>query len=474
MNHDELISAYLDDELAPDQRDEVERLLASDAGARRLRDELRAQRDALSKLPRLSLGEDLTGAVLRAAERRMLLDTPMPATAASRDTPDWLRRARRPAAWAALVLAAGLLIMLLAPRRETPEVAVAPAAPEDSLDASAVRRERVESMRAADESAEREPTRAAESLGVPAEPAGDAPAASRALGKGGAPSGGFGKGGFGGAGDSRQRADSMPAAPQSAQPPAQTLEAQTAEAQSLAFDVEPLPGGTLFICDASPDAAASNAFARVLTNNFVRVENGPAQLQQQAAIAGRGPQAAESAPPAGQSDTWLVETTPEQMQNIVDELAEQPQQFNVFVAPLSQVGGAAQQGLAAPQQYTPQFRARAMRAQNQARQGYTNQSNARLLNRLTTGQSGGVNVEQAPGGAVNGDAAKKEQAQAATDRLRSDGRDTDSTAELAEAEGENLRPYVVIVRQAAGAPSHGQAAPAQAPASQPASPSQPP
>jgi hypothetical protein len=75
MNHapdNELFSAYLDGEATAEERAEVERLLAQDAGARQWLDELRALSAKVRSLPVRKMGEDLTAVVLRAAEREML------------------------------------------------------------------------------------------------------------------------------------------------------------------------------------------------------------------------------------------------------------------------------------------------------------------------------------------------------------------------------------------------------------------
>ncbi len=66
----ELLSAYVDGELTPQQQAQVERLLADDFAARQLVDELRAISGAVQSLPRYQLGEDLRDWVLREAQRR--------------------------------------------------------------------------------------------------------------------------------------------------------------------------------------------------------------------------------------------------------------------------------------------------------------------------------------------------------------------------------------------------------------------
>ena len=70
----ELLSAYLDGELDAAEQADVERLLAADPAARQLLDDLRALSDTLQALPQEKIGEDLSGAVLRTAARRVLLE----------------------------------------------------------------------------------------------------------------------------------------------------------------------------------------------------------------------------------------------------------------------------------------------------------------------------------------------------------------------------------------------------------------
>lgn len=69
-----MLSAYLDGELAPQERQEVERLLAADAEARQTLADFRALRAALQSLARERLEADFRDRVLRLAERRMLAE----------------------------------------------------------------------------------------------------------------------------------------------------------------------------------------------------------------------------------------------------------------------------------------------------------------------------------------------------------------------------------------------------------------
>ncbi len=68
----ELFSAYLDGELTAEEQARVEQLLATSPEARQLVDELRALSTTLQNLPAYPLGEDLSGRVLRQAERQIL------------------------------------------------------------------------------------------------------------------------------------------------------------------------------------------------------------------------------------------------------------------------------------------------------------------------------------------------------------------------------------------------------------------
>ncbi len=115
---DELLSAYLDDELGPEERARVEAHLAADPAARQLLDELRTVSQSVKELPRESLPADLSEAVLRRAERAMLSSKSSTGeVAVATGLVDVLRkipigRSRRAWAWASMAIAAGLVIMI--------------------------------------------------------------------------------------------------------------------------------------------------------------------------------------------------------------------------------------------------------------------------------------------------------------------------------------------------------------------------
>ncbi len=128
----ELLSAYLDGELSAAEQAEVERLLAENAHARQLLDELRALSTSLQELPQYKLEEDFPERVLRAAERRILTDEHLarPAELKRRSV---VRRFLTPRAviWSGLAVAVAVALMVLGldelKQPDDDEVAKAPA-----------------------------------------------------------------------------------------------------------------------------------------------------------------------------------------------------------------------------------------------------------------------------------------------------------------------------------------------------------
>jgi hypothetical protein len=165
---EELLSAYLDGELTADERSRVEKLLAESPENRQLLEELRSIQASLQRMPRAGLGPDFADQVSREAKNKAAADNcddndsdrggpasqraaPVePAERAERLSGLSWQRMRRPAIWASLTLAAGLLIMLYegsqgrkpagrhvamapaqAPERAAGEIGAAPAEPAD-------------------------------------------------------------------------------------------------------------------------------------------------------------------------------------------------------------------------------------------------------------------------------------------------------------------------------------------------------
>jgi len=130
---DELLSAYLDDELSPEERVAVEARVAADPAAEQLLHQLRAVSQAVQGLPQEAVGCDLRDAVLRKAGQRTPSGTAAssaapPGAADDRssangepDTPAnsahtiSIGRTRRAWVWVSLAVAAALLIMVYDP-----------------------------------------------------------------------------------------------------------------------------------------------------------------------------------------------------------------------------------------------------------------------------------------------------------------------------------------------------------------------
>src|SRR5262245_33327533 len=81
---DELLSAYLDDELTPDERAAVDARLASDPEAQQLLHQLRSVSQSVQALPEVPVGRDLREEILRRVE------TSKAGTVAAREKPSTL------------------------------------------------------------------------------------------------------------------------------------------------------------------------------------------------------------------------------------------------------------------------------------------------------------------------------------------------------------------------------------------------
>ncbi|HJT36674.1 MAG TPA: zf-HC2 domain-containing protein [Pirellulales bacterium] len=144
---EELLTAYLDGELAGDERARVERLLAEQPESRQLLEDLRAIKQRLESLPAGRLDDDFAERVLRQAEREVLSGHD---GARTERAPEGFRvqgsgfskpsadgrqskiqnlksKIARPLIWASVAIAAGLLIMFVDRDRQQPrQVAMAP------------------------------------------------------------------------------------------------------------------------------------------------------------------------------------------------------------------------------------------------------------------------------------------------------------------------------------------------------------
>jgi anti-sigma factor RsiW len=123
---DELLSAYLDDELSTEDRALVEDRLAADPAARQTLEQLRSVSQSVRDLPTESIGHDLSDAILeraaaaRAARPQSAAPSPqLPSVTIGRTTRGWV--------WASAAIAAAVLIMVLQPnderRAELPDIA---------------------------------------------------------------------------------------------------------------------------------------------------------------------------------------------------------------------------------------------------------------------------------------------------------------------------------------------------------------
>ncbi|HEV3259906.1 MAG TPA: hypothetical protein VG013_23765 [Gemmataceae bacterium] len=101
----QLLTAYVDGELSPRQRQVIERLLARSAEARAMLQQLQEGAGILRGLPRRALGRDLAGPVLRTIAERRLHPARRAALAASPAVPAWTGLAA--AAAVLLVVAVG-------------------------------------------------------------------------------------------------------------------------------------------------------------------------------------------------------------------------------------------------------------------------------------------------------------------------------------------------------------------------------
>lgn len=106
----ETLSAYIDGELAPEERRRVEAHLASSPESQRLVDELRTLSAVVGGLPRHASGRDLAAEVMDRAHRRR---SASPADRGTDGHRAGFRRLLRPLVWSGVAIAAALLVMVL-------------------------------------------------------------------------------------------------------------------------------------------------------------------------------------------------------------------------------------------------------------------------------------------------------------------------------------------------------------------------
>jgi len=164
---DELLSAYLDDELSAEQRAEAKRLTAERPEMRRLLEELRGVRESLHALPSYRLENDFQAGVLRRAEREMLQDGNAATTTLAAEPPaetGWnADRMRRPLVWSLLAVAAAVVFMFVERRQQNVDRQVAVNAPRPAAGLPRDERKAIDRKNVEMRSAERETSDAAPS-----------------------------------------------------------------------------------------------------------------------------------------------------------------------------------------------------------------------------------------------------------------------------------------------------------------------
>ncbi len=121
---DELLSAYLDDELSPAERAAVESRLANDPTAQQMLHQLRSVSQSIQRLPLENVGADVRGRILERIDTLQLTKQPkaaadVPPSSAGDVLPKiTIFSSRRSWIWATLAVAAGLMIMFLSPGEE--------------------------------------------------------------------------------------------------------------------------------------------------------------------------------------------------------------------------------------------------------------------------------------------------------------------------------------------------------------------
>ncbi|MGD9719977.1 MAG: anti-sigma factor [Pirellulales bacterium] len=360
---EELLSAYLDNELSADERAQVEQWLSENAEYRQLYEELRALSHDLHSLPRHELADDLGPLVLRRTERAVLSEprsggASAPESGASEfgATASWARgRSKRLFIWPALAVAAALLVALFDSQRDERDVALhdgrIDAAAEKSKSATdSYDLQSVPSMRARDAQSEldSEPQNGAtESLSESRRSASERQEGDLRLERSAA----------GAADAAAPQLEQMPPTDRGAVPGAaptarSAKESAPAEAapQTVDFFAKPPAGEPLeklqldknvrralanreqvsvIQCDVSPGYINENQIEKVLASNklqYRRYYLPQAIDQKDAPVQAPAPLAANALPAGVQ---YSVDATPDQVEQIVTELEQQQNRGSV-------------------------------------------------------------------------------------------------------------------------------------------------
>ncbi len=356
----ELLSAYLDGELTAGEQAEVEKLLAASPAARQLLEELRALSTTLQNLPAHRLDEDISGPVLRQAERQMLSEpvaptvdllSPAPAATGWRSI---VRRALTPRAlvWSGTAVAVAVMLAITnSPLDEPPveRVAMAPkavdrsvaeksmatpsirAAAEATDEAELREGDAVSEMEAPDAEAKLDDAVAMPTMSKAAPPPAPKTAPTRppraaVAKKAPSPSvvakSGIVRKGKGGSSAFFGRAGGA---------------APGGQAQQLR-GTQAIQGVLVVRCDISPEAARDQTFDRILASQKITLERTAAEangrLHKQRRQSEEGKLQAKTWQSAGEIDLIHAEATPVQIEGTLAALAAQPGAFlSVSVEP---------------------------------------------------------------------------------------------------------------------------------------------
>ncbi len=361
---EELLTAYLDDELAPEERADVERMLAEDAASRQLFEELKALRSTLQALPQERLEADFSKKVMQLAERSMLVgpspgdgqaspstlqQTPAPKVEVrSTSDQDWTRRMLRPLAFAGMAIAAALAVMVLQPDELANQDAARGIARED-------REERVPALEATPSTGGVESMHEGTRHSIAGdEPAIRAPSSSQ-------PKAAMWKGGGGrsamdaetpGEADMRD-ADHGPTAiggqDATAAPDVRALNfnrsKELVSEQSLFQSNAAAPVYSVQL-DVTPEAVRGRALDKTLERNRIKVTPTAAQRA-------NVDEAIEGKPIQGIApiDVVYVELTKSQLESVLTDIADQPDQFSNIMVPTNSAFVGQKTGAGEAQQW---------------------------------------------------------------------------------------------------------------------------
>lgn len=370
---DELLTAYLDDELAPEERADVERMLAEDASSRQLLEELKALRSTLHALPQDRLGSDFSKQVMQIAERSMLVGSSsedgQAAISTGQQSPspkievrpaadqDWRQRLLRPLAFAGLAIAAALAVMILQPAKVANQDASRGIAIEDNA-------RRAPTLEVAPSSSGAESPQDLTQPGLPREePAFRAPPSMQ-------PKAAMSKGGGGGvAKESYLNGETAPPADsRDADRGPQVTVGQTAVAtpDARAFNFQrskQLVDEQVFFqsnaaapvysvqLDVTPAAARGRVLDKTLERNRIKVTSVAAQRSEDNEATEE--KLVEGIAPI---DVVYVELTKSQLESVLTDIADQPDQFSNIMVPTNSefVGQKAMAGEAREMQFGEQ------------------------------------------------------------------------------------------------------------------------